>query len=362
MSKDLVFSGEQPLSEKQKLFNEYSRQIDRLNEKMGREKDRLDALKTEFHKDIHQLFEKLSRERIELAVLFHEATYDFKFSNSQLEIFGDVIVFLFEQAFESIDPTDEQEIIFQQWKGQTYSNLQSEDIYQLKQKISDQLLLEHGIYINIDDYANDLEGFTQFRKEVQIILAEKDFSKKKKKKKSKKEEKVDQEKEAEVAIQQRNIRSIYISLAKVLHPDISQNSMDSSEKEELMKKVTLAYQLKDLHTLLVLEREWVSSQNLRMDQLEDQQLDIYLQSLKERMKALEQEIEALYQSPIYSEIAHLIHLQEKKALQKIKSQRSELKYIIQNFQHNLSILKQYYSRKDIQNAVNEFYELIGHRE
>jgi hypothetical protein len=33
MSKDLVFSGEQPLSEKQKLFNEYSRQIDRLNDK-----------------------------------------------------------------------------------------------------------------------------------------------------------------------------------------------------------------------------------------------------------------------------------------------------------------------------------------
>ena len=69
MSKDLVFSGEQPLSEKQKLFNEYSRQIDLLNDKMNREKDRLDALITEFHKDIHQSFEKLSRERIELAVL-----------------------------------------------------------------------------------------------------------------------------------------------------------------------------------------------------------------------------------------------------------------------------------------------------
>ena len=81
----------------------------------------------------------------------------------------------------------------------------------------------------------------------------------------------------------------------------------------------------------------------------------------ERMKALEQEIETLYRSPIYAEIAHLIHLQEKKALQKIKSQRSDIKQVIQSFQHNLSVLKQYYSRKEIQNAVNEFHEMIGDR-
>lgn len=361
MSKDLVFSGEQPVSEKQKLFNEYSRQIDSLNQKINREKERLDALKSEFHKDIYQLFIQLSQKRIELAMLFHEATYDFKFSNSQLDIFVEVIIFLFEQAFESIDSNDEQEIIFQQWKDQSSSNIKSEDIHQLKEKIADQLLLEHGIYINIENYANDLEGFTQFRKEVQSILAENDFSKKKKSKKSKQERKEDQNKEAELAIQQRSIRSIYISLAKVLHPDISKNSMDFSEKEELMKKVILAYQSKDLHALLVLEREWVSSQNLRMDQLEEHQLDIYLQSLKERLKSLELEMESLYHSPIYAEIAPLIHLQEKKALQKIKSQRSDIKQVIQAFQHNLTILKQYYSRKEIQNAVNEFHELIGKR-
>lgn len=361
MSKSVVFSGNHELSEKQKLFNDYSRQIDNLHQKISREKNRLNELKNEFHKDIHLLFAQLAQERIELAMLLHEATYDFKYSNSQQEIFGEVIVYLFEQAFESIDLSEEQEIIFEQWKGQSQSTAQMEDFYALKEKISEQLLIEHGEYINIDEYANDLAGFTQFRKDVQAILAEKDFSKKKKKKKSKQEVNEEQVKAADVTVQQRNIRSIYISLAKVLHPDISQNKMDFSEKEELMKKVTLAYQSKDLHTLLLLEREWVSAQNLRMDELEDDQLDIYLQSLKERMKALEQEIELLYQSPIYAEIAHLIHLQEKKALQKIKGQRAEIKNVIQNFQHNLSILKQYYSRKEMQNAANEFYDLIGNR-
>lgn len=358
MSQELIFSGEKPLSESQRLFNEYSRQIDSLNKKLEREKSRLDVLKKEFHKDIHQLFEQLSKERIQLALLFHEATYNFKYSGSQTEIFGDVIVYLFEQAFESVDPDDDQEIIYQQWKGQSYANVKSEDIYTLKEKISEQLLLEQGLYINIDDYANDLDGFARFRNEVQVMLAENDFSKKKKKKRSRQEIKDQQAKEAELAIQQRNIRSIYISLAKVLHPDTSQNDTDSSVKEELMKKVTQAYQEKNLHALLLLEQEWVDNQNLRLDQLEEHQLNIYLKSLKERIKSLEQEIEALYKSPVYAEIAHLIHLQEKKAMQKIKSQRSDIKQVIQTFQHNLTVLKHHYSRKYIQDAVNQFHELI----
>lgn len=358
MSQELVFSGEKSLSENQRLFNEYSRQIDSLNKKLEREKERLDLLKKEFHKDIHQLFEQLSRERISLAMLFHEATYDFKYSGSQAEIFGDVIVYLFEQAFESVDPDDDQEIIYQQWKGQSYSNIKSEDIYTLKEKISEQLLMEHGIYINIDDYGNDPEGFSLFRKDVQLLLAENDFSKKKKKKKSRQEIKDQQTKDAELAIQQRNIRSVYISLAKVLHPDTAQHDSDTMIKEELMKKVTLAYQAKDLHALLLLEQEWVDKQNLRLDQLEENQLNVYLQSLKERIKSLKQEIEALYKSPVYAEIAHLISLQEKKAMQKIKSQRSDIKQVIQTFQHNIEVLKHHYSRKYIQDAVNQFRDLI----
>src|SRR5690606_8466330 len=115
---------------------------------------------------IYELFAQLAKERIELAMLMNEATYDFKYSSSQQEIFGEVIVFLFEQAFESIDPNEEQEIIYQQWKGQSYYNAQEEDIYQLKEKISNQLLIEHGIYINIDEYTNDLDGFEQFKNEV----------------------------------------------------------------------------------------------------------------------------------------------------------------------------------------------------
>lgn len=358
MSQELFFSNEKPLTENQRLFNEYTRQIESLQQKIEREKIRLDLLKTEFHKDIHHLFELLSQERLNLAMLFHQATYDFKYSNSQLETFGEVIVYLFEQAFQSIDPTDDQEIIYQQWKGQSYSKVQEQDIADLKDKISEELLLQHGIYIDSESYGNTIDEYVRFRNDVQLILQQNDGGKKKKKK-SKKQIQEEAIVEAEQAQQQRSLRSIYISLAKVLHPDVKNDQLDDLSKEEWMKKVILAYQSKDLHTLLHLEREWVGQQNIRLDQLHDDQLLVYLQSLKERIKSLENEIKELYSSPIYSEIAHLISLQEKKARQKIKSERSEIKNAIQTFQHNLKYLELNYSKRGIQDAVNQFYHLIG---
>lgn len=355
MSTNLIFSNDAPLSENQRLFNEYLRQIESLQQKLDREKIRLELLKKEFHKDIIQLFEQLSEERIALAMLFHQATYDFKYSSSQLEIFGDVIVYLFEQAFQSLEATEDQEIIYQQWKGQSFSKVQAQDIAQLMDKIAEELLYQHGIYINTIEYESTPEDYVRFRNDVSLLLQHQGQKKQKKSKKQLKEEVAKQE---EIALQQRSIRSIYISLAKVLHPDVQHEHLDSDVQEEWMKKVTAAYQSKDLHTLLVLEKEWIDQQNSHLNQLNEDQLSVYLLSLKERIKHLENEIKDLYKSPIYEEIHHLIHMNEKKAMQKIKSERSDIKNVIQTFKHNLQYLKQQYSKKEIQDAVNQFHHLI----
>lgn len=355
MSQDLIFSQDGHLTEQQRLFNEYSRQIQSLQLKMTREKERLDLLQKAYHKDIHQLFEQLSKERITLALLLHQATYDFKYSGSQLEIFGEVIIYLFEQSFSSLDPTEDQEIIYQQWKGHTFQHIQEQNIAQLKEKIAEQLLMEKGIYISPDDYGDTMEEFVRFRQDAQRMV---DQTQNNKQKKSKKQAKEQLMQEADLALQQKSIRSIYLSLAKVLHPDIKHPHMDADIQEEWMKKVTAAYQAKDLHTLLVYEKEWVDQQNNRLESLNENQLDVYLQSLKERIKSLENEIKDLYQSPLYADIAHLIPLQEKKAMQKIISERADVKNAIQTFQHNYAYLQNNYSKRVMQDVVNQFHHLI----
>jgi hypothetical protein len=39
-------------------------------------------------------------------------------------------------------------------------------------------------------------------------------------------------------VEQKSLRVVYISLAKVLHPDSHDTGVDASQKEELMKKVS----------------------------------------------------------------------------------------------------------------------------
>ena len=50
-----------------------------------------------------------------------------------------------------------------------------------------------------------------------------------------------------------------MSLAKMLHSDLETDETLKLEREELMKKVTAAYQDKDLNTLLKLEIEIIGS-------------------------------------------------------------------------------------------------------
>lgn len=356
MSKELISSSIGQLNDQQRLFNEYSRQIQSLQQKLTKEKERLDALQRTYHKDIHILFEQLSQERIALALLLHEATYDFKYSNSQLEIFGEVILYLFEQSFASIEPTEDQLIIYQQWKGQSFQNVQEQNIAQLKEQLAEKILMEFGVYIQVDDYGDTLEEFARFRRDAQLLIEQANPSDKQKK--SKKKAKEIAKTEAENALKQKSIRSIYLSLAKVLHPDIKHPHMDASTQEEWMKKVTAAYQAKDLHSLLLFENEWVDQQNHRLETLKEDQLNVYLQSLKERLKSLENEIQDLYRSSLYADIAHLIKMQDKKAMQKMKSEKSEVKHAIETFRHNLSYLKSNYSKKVMQDIVNQFHQLI----
>lgn len=130
----------------------------------------------------------------------------------------------------------------------------------------------------------------------------------------------------------KNIRNIYISLAKLLHPDTETDATLKAEKEEVMKKVTAAYDKNDLLTLLQLEIEWVHKNNTHLHNLKDDVLKLYCDVLKEQLRALQLEKFGLRENPRYNSIfdnnmfgGKMIHP---------KNLKNELK----NLNHNLTIV------------------------
>jgi len=124
----------------------------------------------------------------------------------------------------------------------------------------------------------------------------------------------------------KNIRSIYISLVKVLHPDTEQDEALKVQKNELMKKVTTAYENKDISTLLRLEAEWISQTNSRLDSVTDATLKLYNETLYQRLQELEYKKFMLLRNPIYENIQHLVHLNEKRISSEIDKVVTESRY------------------------------------
>ncbi|MEG1748206.1 MAG: J domain-containing protein [Tannerellaceae bacterium] len=88
---------------------------------------------------------------------------------------------------------------------------------------------------------------------------------------------------------QKSIRTIYMELAKGLHPDLEQDDEVRQIKEERMKQLNEAYQKKDLSSLLTMQLNWLEESIKSPETQPDEVLKGYNKVLKEELKKLKDE-------------------------------------------------------------------------
>jgi hypothetical protein len=110
-----------------------------------------------------------------------------------------------------------------------------------------------------------------------------------------------QQKELE-DLKQRGLKTIYKELAKILHPDLESDSVIRQQKEEWMKKLTAAYDARDLKTLLEIELEWIKGEKERIAKTSEEKLNLYNLMLKEQLRDLRESIETVGLNPRYQPI------------------------------------------------------------
>jgi len=358
------------LTKNQKAFNRLTKLIESLSIKIGQETSKLDNIANHYLKSMNGLDEKLAREKIKLAVLLSDATKQIKFTNGQTETIRSVILFLFDSALAVITPDETEEAVFDKWSNVSYKEELQNEAEEMKTFMADQLKFMHGIDLDFSEFEDTPEGFVKFQEKLREEMSKKEeeelntFSKKKKTKKQLEKETVKKEEEA---LQLKNIRSIYIALAKVLHPDTN-SELENAKKEELMKRVTKAYSEKDLPALLKLELEWASTEHNHIDSISDDKLKLYINSLKNRQKELQQEFNALYAHPKYQQIIPFAYRTEKGAITAISREKNLLLKNLKGIQSDYSYLENNLTKKAIAtftlniekalNSKNDFFDQI----
>lgn len=176
--------------------------------------------------------------------------------------------------------------------------------------------------------------------------------------KSKKELAKEAKKDAVEALQNKSLHSIYKQLARALHPDLEQDPERRALKEELMKKLTVAYDKEDLFSLLKIEMEWMNHAVDKMQFHNDDEIKIYNAILKEQVAELEMASEAIFMNPRYLAL-HRFYPNRFTGILELKTRYNELKRVLPITKVALARLKTAEKHTVLQEIIQDQRETMG---
>ena len=286
----------------QLAFNKLVQQLEKARQKLEKTKQLLDEKKS--YTNTHLLPEVVREYKLKVRIIeqFYEECISTK-AKKRKELLARFILnevqlmYLFpmglpERAGERLEEiADACEKI-------AYPETDDDEFADLDQFIFDEMIAEvkercaeMGVEIDLSELTPEMSP-QEVQSRIHRLLEEADAPEEKKsrpKKKSKKELEREQKQLQKEGARKKSIGSIYKSLAKLMHPDLEKDPEERLKKEEIMKELTLAYKANDLYTLLHLEQEWMSSNRERLNEMNDDQLKIYLELLREQVQELQQQ-------------------------------------------------------------------------
>ncbi|MFZ4548092.1 MAG: hypothetical protein ACOYN4_11685, partial [Bacteroidales bacterium] len=336
----------------QQLFNRLTKRIENLEKENANLNEKFSRLLSFHSKEITPLETMVAHARIQLAMALAKSTESLKFTQKQTDSIRDTLLEQCNLAFQHIEPTPEQEAFYNKWAAVSYKDDLESQMMDEKEMFADYMSDTFGFDIDFDDFDDSPEGQARFYAKMKDQFAKSQESNHQQEpKKTKRQINYENKLKSEEAIKARSLRSIFIALAKVLHPDTETNESLKSEKEEVMKKVTSAYDQKDLTTLLRLEMEWIHKTNEHLEQMTDDKLGIYISALKQQVKELEEEKYQIFSHPRNADVSRYSHFPENLAFKSILKEKNILQEIYSELNQFTSIFEWSTSKKQILDFV-----------
>jgi Tfp pilus assembly protein PilO len=350
-----IIQPKKALSKNQQSFNRLTTRIANLRKEIDHSKTALIKLSSIYNSEILPLIKDLGEEKIKMATTLASRYKTIKLTNKQIEEVEYIMLDLLDDAFAVIKPDAETEKLYQDIAGTGFKEVIKEEMQERKEDMQDQFYDMFGVDIDMNDFDDSPEGYARFQQKMQeqIELQEQRQGKRKKTKKQlEKQARLLEEKE----IEKRTIRSIYMSLAKLLHPDTEMDEAIKKEKEEIMKEITKAYNENDLSSLLRLELQWVAKETDHLEKLTDDKLKIYIGVLKEQAKELEIEKAMQLNNPAFGAVLPFLGMSERSVLAAIVHEQKARAFYIEQVKNHRSALESGKLRAAIRDCIEVFYE------
>ena len=295
------------LNPSQKTFSSLKKKIGTLQSKLKKVHQELDEYMLFYQTQIHPGREALKQTIKELIKLLYSHYKKPKaYTKKEKEILKEVILgkiaAIFDPtAFNNADP--EICAIIEDLEGISYDEIAANVQAHLKEQMKE-MFENRGMDVDLSSVDLTEDEPEIFRKVFEAmheasLNQDEELPKKPKTKNQLEKERAEQE---FAELQKKGLSGIYKQLAKVLHPDLEQNPQKKAEKEQLMKRLTCAYENNDLHEILLLEMECMNKADNLQAARSDDQFKIYNSILKKQVNSLQNSIETAFLDPKYCHI------------------------------------------------------------
>jgi len=296
------------LSPLQKKFNAQAKKIERLRADVDSRTATYNEILAHWSKRLAPLQKEVAGLQIRLAFTLETRAKGFKLGVRQRETAGEAILGLLNDAFGATVPDEEARELFSRWNDIAFDEEVDRQTDEAVETLSDAIKEYFGIDLDPEILKKGPEGIHEALDEAMKEAMPGPGTTKSgrpRKKTQKQLEREERERSAEESAK-KSIRSLYLSLVKVLHPDAELDGRAKLEKEKVLKEVTAAYEAGDLHTLLRLEADWLARESENSGRIADDKLKVYLAALKEQAQDIEAELEALRFSPRYGQVSEYL--------------------------------------------------------
>lgn len=246
--------------------------------------------------------------KIRLAHLLDQKRTCIKLSHIQNTKLDELIFQSLDDAFTIVEPDEITRKLFDKYSTSSFDEEIKAQEKVMSEEFADMFFQNFGVKIDPKQLGGNPD-FAKIEEDIKAQYANKNSSAKPRKKTKKQLEREDLEAKRE-ELKTKSLRRIYLSLAKILHPDTEPDETLRLEKEDFMKKATLAYSGNNLLELLRLEMQWISGQGQHLQELDTDTLKAYLQLLKDQVKELEIELEMVYNNPANYEIGRWLDMEK----------------------------------------------------
>jgi hypothetical protein len=320
----IVAAADAPLSPAQVEFNRLMKRLNNARAKHAKQQAELDQSLATCIEVLMPMVEELARLNCEIALITWQAMENTKFSAKRRDALVDLIGCKVSDLLEDPTGLSAEKIERLEWvldqlspSDQDRKPTEAEELeLMMMRAMLEQAAQMAGVDLDLSDL--DMAGDPA---EVERILKERmgpvfeavegknhipfgqrlDSSGKPRKPTKAQIEKERKRLEQE-EVKNRDIKSLYKQLAKVLHPDLETDPVLKVHKEEWMKRLTAAYQNGDLHDMLLLEMEWLGEESSNLIAAGEEKLRIYCQVLKEQVAQMKDQTEGLFYEPRYETV------------------------------------------------------------